>query len=86
MSYVCRHLFLTKSPLLNVQDSINNYGKISDFPPCLNGYKAELEQLSGSLDVIVNMGSKVPDRLFMAANGFVASTPLSGGHTILLGS
>lgn len=67
-------------------DSIANYGKISNFPPCLYGFRAEIEHLAGDLDVVVNIGYKTPDWLFMTANGYVANTPLSGGHSILLES
>lgn len=65
-------------------DPLQGIVKIKYFPPCLNGFRNNLEKMSAELDVLVNVGSKRPDKLFMVANGKVASTPLTGAHSVLL--
>lgn len=58
--------------------------QVANFPHCLSGYRAEFERLATDMDVVLNIGSKKPERLFMVGNGYVATTPLTGAHSVLL--
>lgn len=58
--------------------------RVSNFPSCLSGYRAQFERLSADMDIVLNVGPKRPDRLFLVGNGHVATTPLTGAHSVLL--
>jgi len=58
--------------------------RVANFPPCLSGYRAQFERLSAEMDIVLNVGPKRPDRLFLVGNGHVATTPLTGAHSVLL--
>lgn len=68
------------------QESAPISTRVVNYPPCLSGYRAQFDRLSTDMDVVINVGTKKPERLFMVGNGHVASTPLTGSHSVLLDS
>ena len=60
--------------------------RVANFPTCLSGHKATFERMAADMDIVLNIGNKKPERLFMVGNGHVATTPLTGAHSVLLDS